>query len=50
VIVTSVPVGPDVGEKRLISGVTLVVIRPIELLGLFVNHMAPSGPVTMSSG
>ena len=27
-----------------------VVIRPIELLPLFVNHRRPSGPVVMPSG
>jgi hypothetical protein len=34
----------------LIVGVTVVVIRPIELLPLLANHKAPSGPAVIPDG
>ena len=49
-IVTMVPDAPEGGVKPLIWGVTVVVIRPIELLLWLVNHIAPSGPATIPSG
>ena len=49
-IVTVVPGAPEVGVKLRIWGVTVVVIRPIELLLWLVNHNAPSGPATIPSG
>ena len=49
-IVTVVPGAPEAGVKPLIWGVTVVVIRPIELLLWLVNHIAPSGPATIPSG
>lgn len=50
VIVTAVPSIPLVGEKDVISGVTDVVMRPIVLLPLLVNHSAPPGPEVISTG
>ncbi len=51
------PPGPVVmlnGESDPFAGVVgtvpLVVIRPIELLALFVNQRAPSGPVVIHVG
>ena len=49
VMVTVVPAAPEAGLTPLISGVTAVVIRPIELPPL-VNHSAPSGPAVICSG
>ncbi len=46
VMVTVVPGAPEVGVKLLIFGVTVVVIRPIEVPLVspkLVNHSAPSG-------
>ena len=50
VMVTVVPAAPDVGLKPPIFGVTVVVIRPIELLTALVNHSAPSGPAGSRRG
>src|SRR6266567_3932249 len=49
-IVTVVPTGPDVGVNPSIQGVTVVVIRPTELLPGLVNHRAPSGPAAIPTG
>jgi hypothetical protein len=38
------------GVNLTIPGVTVVVIRPIELLPALVNHSAPSGPAAIPSG
>jgi hypothetical protein len=50
VMVTEVPAGPDVGAKPTMAGVTVVVIRPIELLPEFVNQRAPSAAAAIPSG
>src|SRR5215469_7095243 len=50
VMVTATPAAPERGVKLLISGVTVVVIRPIELLPVSVNHIAPSGPAVIPLG
>jgi hypothetical protein len=53
VMVTVVPAAPEAGVKLLIPGVTVVVIRPIEvpLVSLkLVNHSAPSGPAVIADG
>ena len=49
-MVTVAPTGPEWGVKLLIFGVTVVVIRPIELLAMLVNHRAPSGPAAITHG
>jgi len=36
--------------KLLVHGVTVVVIRPIELLPELVNHSAPSRPAVIPTG
>jgi hypothetical protein len=43
------PRGPLMLESVLLETVPLVVMRPIELLLKFMNHKAPSGPLTMYS-
>jgi len=50
VMVTVAPTRPEWGVKLLIFGVTVVVIRPIELLAMLVNHRAPSGPAAITHG
>src|SRR5215469_3052037 len=50
VMVTVTPAAPERGVKLLICGVTVVVIRPIELLPGLVNHSAPSSPAVISVG
>jgi hypothetical protein len=49
-MITVVPGVPDVGVMAVISGVTLVVILPMELLSWLLNHIAPPGPVVISAG
>ena len=49
VMVTVAPTAPDLGARLLIFGVTVVVIRPIELPSM-VNHSAPSGPAVIPTG
>ena len=53
VMVTVVPAAPEVGVKLLIPGVTVVVIRPIEVPLVspkLVNHSAPSEPAVIAAG
>jgi hypothetical protein len=49
-MVTLAPTVPEVGVNLLILGVTVVVIRPIELFAMLVNQRAPSGPAAIPSG
>jgi hypothetical protein len=49
-MVTAAPTLPEVGVKLLISGVTAVLIRPMELLPPLANHSAPSGPAAIPIG
>ena len=44
------PWGPSIPLPVKVDTVPEVVIRPIELLPLFVNHNAPSGPAAISQG
>jgi hypothetical protein len=41
---------PEVGVNFLILGVTVVVIRPMELPVLSANHNAPSEPAAIDIG
>src|ERR1035441_5165255 len=50
VMVTFVPTEPDNGVTAVTLGVTLVVMRPIDLFVEFVNHIAPSGPAVIPLG
>ena len=44
------PWGPSIPLPVKVDTVPEVVIRPIELLPLFVNHNAPSGPAAIIPG